>query len=404
VAFALPEGFTDFDTFPINRLETEEFVNPLEEAKYSRLLIISPFIDVTTLQRLKKNNDKLVLLSREEELDKISQQALSDIDVYCLNHLVRDGESIIDTEGERPLMQNLHAKIFIGKFGSFTDWYMGSANSTDPAFGRNTEMLIKISSNERNKQLNSVEKMLFEDQSDFFQKYIPSEFEEDVEKELLNKNKRSFIYQLTKKSFIGKLTKSTENENFELTVSVDLRGVTNEQLNARLNLVHRLKQQQNLVLGTINELVFDNIAITNLSSYLIISLYANKEFEDSLAIKMDIEIPEERESIIFNNLINSRTKFFEYLQFLLAPDQQNGSLIIGKEVSLHEVEADTMQSIFGLNTPIYESLMMAASRNPKKLVEIDRIINKLVEVNSEVIEDFMPIWNVFKEFAHEGRD
>ncbi len=400
VEFVKPEGFKDFDIFPINKLEAEEFTNPLEQAKYKRLLIISPFIDVTSISRLKKNNDKLILLSREEELDKISQEILEDIDVYCLNNLVRDGESIIDTEGKKPLLQNLHAKVFVGANGATTDWYMGSANCTDPAFSRNAEILVKLSSRRKQNSLDSIEKTLFEDQSDFFQKYIPTELSEDVEKELLSRNKRKLIYELTQQKFIGKIEKNNENHNYKLVVTVDLRKVFNDKLNVKLNLIHRSKMQQELILGSENKLVFDNIAITNLSSYLVVSLYSNKDFEDSLAIKMDIDIPDERESIIFNQLINSKAKFLEYLQFLLSPDQYSNSLIINESQSEHK-EASVLQDIFGMNTPIYESLMMAASRSPQKLLEIDRIIKKLEEVDSDVIEDFMPIWNVFKEFAHD---
>ena len=49
--------------------------------------------------------------------------------------------------------------------------------------------------------------------------------------------------------------------------------------------------------------------------------------------------------------------------------------------------------------PVYEHLMLSASRHPEKLKEIDQVINKLQNLNPEIIDDFMPVWNVFKEFA-----
>jgi hypothetical protein len=115
---------------------------------------------------------------------------------------------------------------------------------------------------------------------------------------------------------------------------------------------------------------------------------------------MEVDIPNEREDVIFNNLINSKVKFFEYLQFLLSPDQLNGSLLIKDSAHQNTDDAGIIQDILGMNNSIYESLMFAASRSPKKLIEIDRIIQKLEQADSSVLEDFMPIWTVFKEFAH----
>ena len=118
---------------------------------------------------------------------------------------------------------------------------------------------------------------------------------------------------------------------------------------------------------------------------------------------MDIEIPEDREDLIFNKLINSKDKFYQYLQFLLSPQDLRNSLQIDSIPNFNKEgqESTALQNLFGMNNPIYEALMMAASRDPKKLKEIDKVVNKLEQIDSEVVKDFMPIWTVFKEFAND---
>ena len=73
VEFELPNGFSDFEIFPIEKFSstTNGFDNPLDTAKYKRMLVISPFIDVATINKLKKNSGRLTLISRKEELDQI---------------------------------------------------------------------------------------------------------------------------------------------------------------------------------------------------------------------------------------------------------------------------------------------------------------------------------------------
>ena len=176
--------------------------------------------------------------------------------------------------------------------------------------------------------------------------------------------------------------------------------VKNDAFIIETRLIHRKDEFKYLKTETLNKLEFNNISIVNLSSYLIVNIRSKGELKGSVTIKMEVDIPKEREDVIFNNLINSKVKFFEYLQFLLSPEKLKGSLLIKDSMNQNTDETAILQDVLGMNNSIYESLMFAASRSPKKLIEIDRIIQKLEKTDSSVLEDFMPIWTVFKEFAH----
>ena len=402
VVFDIPNGFSDFEIFPIDKFssKTNGFDNPLENAKYKKMIVISPFLDITTLRKLKKSSRGLTVISRKEELDKLDHNQLRGMELYHLNPLIADGEDILDTEGIESMSQNLHAKIFIGDTGEASDWYMGSANATSPAFDRNVELLVKVRTVEKYKRLKRIKWELLYQQETLFQPYTPAEEVIKSEEESVERKVRELSYYLTKQSFIGEVKKNANNENYSLKLKVDLTNIENDDFTIETRLIHRKDDFKNLKTDTVNELEFNNISIVNLSSYLIVNIRSKSEFKGSVTIKMKVDIPNEREDVIFNNLINSKVKFFEYLQFLLSPDQLNGSLLIKDSAHQNTDDAGILQDILGMNNSIYESLMFAASRSPKKLIEIDRIIQKLEQADSSVLEDFMPIWTVFKEFAH----
>lgn len=400
--FDLPFDFSEFEIHPILPKSSKvKFTNPTEQFAYSDLLVISPFVNETAIDVLKSCNGKITLVSRKEELDRLKPEALEGITPWCMKDVIANGEDYTDTEGVDPKSHNLHAKIFIGEKDKRTDWYMGSANCTSAALKSNTEMLVKVTSSKRHLRLSEIKRKLLESDPCYFEPYEHSEIEIDDELENLEETIRALTYALCKQKFIGTLAES-DNENKVVFVEVDLTGFKKESIEVYASLPHK-DNAQRLVFGQKNKLTYTNVPITKLSSYIELSFHHSKTVQSRILIKMDIEIPSEREDIIFKTLINSKDKFYQYLQFILSPQDLHNTLRIGTENG--EVNTDTvnltLQHLFGINNPIYEALMIAASRSPKKLTEINKIIEKLQKINSEVVEDFLPIWAVFKEFAHD---
>lgn len=400
--FELPFDFSEFEIHPIlPKSSNTKLTNPVEVFNYSELLVISPFVNKTAIELLKKQNGKITLVSRKEELDCLKPDALNGISAWCMKDLIVNGEDYTDTEGSDPRSHNLHAKIFIGEKNKQTDWFMGSANCTSAALKSNTEMLVKVTSTKRHLRLAEIKRKLLESDPCYFEPYERSEIEIDDETEKLEEAIRTLTYALCKQHFIGTVVES-DNENKAVVVEVDLTGFRTEKIKVFASLPHKEDAQQ-LIFGHKNKLTFTNVPITKLSKYLELSFHHDKVVQSRILIKLDIEIPSEREDIIFKTLINSKDKFYQYLQFILSPQDLHNTMLIGTEngEANPDNESLTLQQLFGINNPIYEALMIAASRSPKKLTEINKIIEKLQKIDSEVVEDFLPIWVVFKEFAHD---
>lgn len=400
VKFDVPYEFKDFEIHPILP-KSKSFINPVSKFHYKDLLIISPFVNKTALEALKTANNNITLVSRKEELDRLENGVLNGLDVYCLKDVIVNGEDYIDTEGVETQSQNLHAKIFIGQNDKQTDWYLGSANCTSAAMINNTELLVKVSSTGEHLRLEKVKEKLLHKEPSYFEEYKRSEIEVDEEKEKLEEEIRSLLFELCKKEFFGRVTE-THNENYTVHLEVDLTWSYSKRLKLYASLLHKSEEVE-LVFGQINHLTFSNIPITALSKYLVLNFYENTSFLQGSLIKMNIEIPAKRGDEIFKSLINNKVRFYKYLQFLLSPEDLQHNLYIEASTNFERAEGkiDATQSLLGLNMPIYESLMISASRSPEKLREIDKIVEKLKDMEEGVVEDFLPVWEVFKEFAHE---
>ncbi|MEZ7494969.1 phospholipase D family protein [Leeuwenhoekiella aequorea] len=403
-SFDSPEQFDSLQFHPVlgfnNQLSS--FPNPLEKATFKDLLIISPFVDITTLKRIKALSKSITLISRNEELQNIPTNILSTMEVWCLNPLVVQGEDMLDSEESMPLTQNLHAKIYVGQTDSGTSYFLGSANCTDPAFTRNAECMIQMDTKVSSRNLKNLKEQLLNNEQSIFQPYKSISVIPDEEKVNLERLLREINYSISNLELKGIIEKNESNQNFNLVLKLKAIELSENDFSFKIGLIHRKLDDAIFFNPEMSsDIIFENIAITNLSSFIVIGIFLNKILKQSLLVKMDVLIPVERNAVIFNNLISSKIKFFQYLQFLLAPDDFQGLMeIFEDDTKIQQITGNSSQDIT-IHTPIYEHLLLAASRTPKKLAQIDKVIEYLKKQEGNVVEDFLPLWNVFKEFIDE---
>jgi len=125
-------------------------------------------------------------------------------------------------------------------------------------------------------------------------------------------------------------------------------------------------------------------------------------------MKVEIDgLPETRVSRILRSIINSRDRFFEYLRFLLADDLDKEP--VGAETDDNGGNGDgDGASIWDLSTPIFEQLLLAASRSPRRLKAIDDVIQQLRkeegdDSTSNVIpHEFSDFWEAFQQIVPQS--
>lgn len=115
-----------------------------------RVLVISPFLDVTTVRRLPAGS---TIVSRAEAFDRLGAAALDGHDLRVLQpHADAPPEDVeSDANGDAPkdvpsleVKSGLHAKVLAWDVGGRGSLLTGSANATSAAFGGNIEFGVLL--------------------------------------------------------------------------------------------------------------------------------------------------------------------------------------------------------------------------------------------------------------------
>ena len=405
VDFQVEDPFTDYAFHPMG---FREYKNPLLNEVFESLIIISPFIDKTTLGHFIKKDvvrKNVYLFSRKEELDKIDKEVLDSFDkVYAFSSRIVDAEEDIEIleEDEVPLLQNLHAKLFIGsKTDGSTSWYLGSANCSVPAMKRNEEFLINLISNDRKTAPDVILDKLIEPADDLliFELY-ERERNEGIESDEFDF--RSIIHELL--AFLN------NSENYDITCiksvdksdHFDINVVFNQQFDFNTEALKislaSFSEPKNFIEILQSSIVFKNNALQNISPFFIWKIeHLEKDQRKEFVLKMEFDIPADRQEAIIKKIFENKDKFLQFIQFLLGKSADDiGLPNISKGAA---PGAGIESSIWNTDSPLFEEMLLASSREPEKLKEIQSIIDKLEDSHSaDVIPDeFKKLWSAFKQ-------
>ena len=324
-------------------------------------------------------------------------------------------DSIIDSEhhersddGHDDIQkQHLHAKLFLFEEDTENRWFLGSANATQAAVNKNVEFLLELRGTSGALRIRRrLKELLGDDKKEgVFIPFSPEDVGADREETLRQQSAhRRFEYALLTANISARVLPAENKNNFDLHIELNLKKLPTsgkfklkaQPFNAKSNL-----GAIQLSPGKIDHIVFKNLAEVELSRFLHFSITGNGgELLHQFLLKIDIQdLPEDRLENILKKIIDSQDKFFEYLRFLLAEDITKEDLLsTGEDTQIHH--GDGSEGDWHVNLPIYEQLLVAASRSPRKLKDIDDAIQKLTsgdKTSPPVIPDaFLSFWGAFR--------
>jgi hypothetical protein len=417
VKFDLPEKFDAFKFIPIGipNMETgKPYTNPITAAKnrWEEMLIVSPFVDKTTLNSIYEATSKTpYLLSRKEELDAVDEETLNLLDCWQFSTFFQEAEYFqeLEDDGTPPLAQSLHAKLFVGMQDRVPYWYLGSANCSDPAQGRNVEFMIELKAgNWAGLKTKDIFKALTDPaKSEGITLFTPYTFEARVsveEQKNIDLAIRQIKYDLTQLLVKGTATLIEGGTAYNLTIQIDASHLT---LPKGFEVkVKPLPENQKAGIAIHPEKInsidnFGGYAETALSIFLVFEIAKDGQVHSQFLLPMEIELPNSRLNKIFSAIIDSREKFLKYLTFLLTGEETD--LIGNAKGNKDKTSANGNDAWAFTGTPVYEKLLIASSRFPDKLKSIDTLIQRLKEETTELDEpiitaEFEGFWNVFQTF------
>jgi hypothetical protein len=417
VKFDLPEKFDAFKFVPIGipNIETgKPYTNPITVAKalWDEMLIVSPFIDKTTLDSIYKATTKTpYLLSRKEELDSVDEETLSLFDCWQFSTFFQQAEYFqeLEDDGTPPLAQSLHAKLVVAMQDSVPYWYLGSANCSDPAQGRNIEFMVELKAgNWAGLKTKDIFKALTDPaKSEGITLFTPYTFEARVsveEQKSIDLAIRKIKYDLTQLPIKGTAVLIEGGTAYDLSIEIDASHLTLPKgFEVKVKpLPENQKAGEAIKPEKINRIDnFGGYGETALSIFLVVEIAKDRHVHSQFLLPMEIELPNSRLNKIFSAIIDSREKFLKYLTFLLTGEETD---LIGNANGKKDKKSGTGHDAWAFTgTPVYEKLLIASSRFPDKLKSIDTLIQRLKAETTEsdepiITAEFEGFWNVFQTF------
>lgn len=159
VRFEPPEPFREVVFHPLGLSDDEPW--PFPPGK--RSLVVSPFLSAGVVERLTREKERAVVVSRPEELEALRPDLLPEETFVLDAHAELDAQEGAEQErvdeeeaeagaeaGDAPdrdpaaTLAGLHAKIFLIEYWLHGYLFVGSANATSAAFSRNVELLVEL--------------------------------------------------------------------------------------------------------------------------------------------------------------------------------------------------------------------------------------------------------------------
>ena len=417
VCFKAPAPFHTQVFWPHTFGEFGEFKCPLLHEngieKYDELMVISPFVHNDTLKKLANKVDdkeKRILISRENELMKCDQKVLEHWRCYAMLGNYENCDVEVGDDESDVMNVALHAKIYIIKAQWNWDrkpcynWFVGSTNCTEAGFNRNREALLQLKSRDESTSPNKV----LESLKPFLIEYQPTDFKESVQDAGGGKEMRELLFAVSRLGYKIVLEKQTDDK-YKVTVSVDEKKrseVVKDDVSITLSLFGHDSQKWELIESISH--TFDNVDCAMLSSFARVEIKTKsgetKTFLLKLPIKMDEGLLTARHKKIMSQIIGDEERMMGYIMHCLDPFAMP---VKQMKKSSHAKHGGGNQDKGLYLLPIYEKLLVAASRNPQLLDDIGRNIELLKDTCDKdgqplLSKDFNDMWEAFMSARKNG--
>ena len=378
-----------------------DFQKELIEDECDSMLIISPFLSDSTLRKFDELSTKYkpYLFSRKDELQKVNPEIRELFQCYHIKDEIVDGEGMIDKDiAEDVKLQNIHSKIYIKETGKKTDIYLGSPNCSVRAFNNNIEFLVKLSTDTKKYSVQKAIDDLIDEKYSIFKEFEASQVEWDEKADEIEQILQDYIREICKLQMNGDVQLAKEdNYNVNINITSSISDIVNDK-----NLIVKIRPLtlQNKIEKLNNEIIFEGIAIKDITSFFIISLAYMEEYTKEFVVKIDLDgIPDNRTTEIVKSIINNKKAFLNYISFLLGDGTpiDLATLLYDEEASEDKENSKANNNPVFVKRAMFEKLLKAASRNTTKIEEVGKVLGFLDD-SSVVPNDFRELFENFKRY------
>ena len=300
--------------------------------------IISPFLSDEGINRIiPARSNSIVILSREEQLDRLDGDTLARIkDALILEDAANDNDIELDDGGPtsaqsstvRPQadpLVGLHAKAYVLDRRSGSHLFIGSANATEAAFGGNVELLVEF---EGPQTKLGVAAILGPDSplralTIGFEPVGNAVVSEDED---ANHALETALRSLAMRHYFADVVVGDEQgDETQYRIRLSATGPVDlhEDISAQITLLTRPANAAELPGEPV---VFERLALTDITPFLVIRLTDRRRVTAStvVAAALDGDVPGRQDAVIARQLAD-RAAFMRLLALLLALEGGDGT-------------------------------------------------------------------------------
>lgn len=415
VMWTLPEYFKSLEFCPIGLTRRHRW--PFNQSKY-RLLVVSPFLTPGFLRDISKGCEQNTLVSRLEEVEKLSRDQLNNFQkIYVLSpeadiDLQDDANQTDPQPPSKPeldsLLAGLHAKLYIFESGWDAYIWTGSANATSAAMKENVEFLVKLKGK---KSKIGIDKILDFDSkaisfADLLQEYTPSgepvagdKIQERLDEQVIQTQRA--LVQIKLKAVVLTNTKiDSKNDEYQIKLIAMQGEMIPDLSNVEIYCWPITRSQDDgtsvnpgaTPLAQLGPLSF--VALTSFFAFEIKASEGKKTAVTRFVLNIPLEnAPTDRQERLLRYLLQNKRQVMHYLLFLLAEEGDSYEVIAA--LLTKSTRENAGDGSLGLPINLFEALIRALERNPAKLDQIARLISDLEQTDdglSLLPDHFMDIW------------
>lgn len=408
IKFSPPENFDNQFNFHFLGIDNNDSF-PISD-EYRRLLIVSPFLSESFLNRFDKVKQKY-LISMQNSLDNISDDTLKKYNkIWVLDELAED-----KSEDDISRLSGLHTKLYIGENEKSVTLWNGSSNATHAGFSsQNVEALVELRG-ERKKV--GISQLLDENSENsainFLKEYGKTNLnEEEKKKENLEKDLEKRLEEYKTNLLKIGLKMKIKPESEELYKIIICPNITNSKYSSKgikgICYPITLIKQTNKIdipLSWKDKMIFHKVPLLSLTSLVAFEFnIKDKGISQKMEFVLNLPVegmPERRNDKIIRAILRDSNGFIQYLRILLA-ENQNIFLFNHNIINYGKDNYKNRQNWIPM--PLTEELIKALSRDPDKIKNIHDLIKELSK-NKEIKDNIIPeefkemwenIWRVYK--------
>ena len=377
--FDMDEPFIDdaYDFFPVwfghQAPDTPSLKDIL--ARSERLMIVSPFVDTAMLQLLAARRIKdsyKVLVTRSEN---ISQEVLDTFDeVYAVNDTMLDNTVT-------PV--NLHAKLYLtqcwtgDRRGHFL--YLGSANATNNAFHRNTEMTVAFQFRQtRGERFFAMRDEILGNENRYVRITEPTAIDttEQRQRELGLEHALKYAMRAIKSATI---TPGKTNELYDISLATTQKYIQQAKRELKRELtdfgITLRPLQCDQTIPWDKEMRLTDIYRLHLSEFYVLEIRDGELSKRALCKVPTNGMPAMRDNWIYQSVVDTREKFMNYVALMLSDDPVE---MLSMQDFLTSENGGSSSAQQAQNYPqIYEQLLRVAYSSPRMLRDVNELVNRL---------------------------